>query len=97
MASQGLFFQWDGRKAKENFRKHQVSFEEASTVFGDPLSSTIADPLHLSAEEERFVTLGRSTQARTLVVVHLDRGGHIRIISARRATRREILNYEEGR
>jgi uncharacterized DUF497 family protein len=90
-----LFFEWDEDKASQNIRKHGVSFEEAATVFGHPLSLTINDPLH-STEEERFVTIGLSFRHRVLVVVHMDRGDSIRIISARVATRRERKLYEEG-
>ena len=90
-----LLFEWDRAKASRNIRKHRVSFEEAATVFGDPLSRTIEDPQH-SAQEERFVTIGGSNQRRLLVVVHTDRGDTIRIISARTATRRERKSYEEG-
>lgn len=89
-----LTFEWDEKKAKQNLRKHGVSFEEAATVFGDPLSLTIEDPL-CSGEEERFVTMGMSIQGRLLVVVHTERGDNIRIISARRATRHERKTYEE--
>jgi uncharacterized DUF497 family protein len=91
----GLTFEWDENKARQNLKKHGVSFEEASTVFGDPLSSTIPDPLH-SDEEDRFVILGESHCRRLLVVVFAERGDHIRIISARRASRRERREYEEG-
>ena len=91
----GLTFEWDMNKAEENLKKHGVSFEEAATVFGDPLSLTIDDPLH-SVEEERLVTLGQSYKHRIVVVVHVDRGENIRIIGARPATRRERSNYEKG-
>jgi uncharacterized DUF497 family protein len=91
-----LRFDWDPRKAHSNRTKHGVSFEEASTVFADPLSSTIPDPFHSSPNDERFVILGSSRRGRLLVVVHLDLGDLIRIISARRATRRERRAYEEG-
>jgi uncharacterized DUF497 family protein len=90
-----LTFEWDGNKAKRNFKKHGISFEEASTVFGDPRARTIHDPLH-SEEEDRFVNLGESQRRRLLVVVFTERGGKIRIISARVATRLERDNYEEG-
>lgn len=90
-----LSFEWDGRKAKANIAKHGVSFEEASTVFGDPLSLTIPDPAH-SKGEDRSVVLGQSHQRKLLVVVHTERGDNIRIISARRASRRERKCYEEG-
>ena len=90
-----LEFEWDEDKAKTNLKKHRVSFEEASSVFGDPLALTIPDPLH-SEEEDRFVTLGESHRHRLLVVVSTDRGNKIRIISARVATRRERKDYEKG-
>lgn len=88
-----MVFEWDERKAQANLNKHQVSFEEASTVFGDPLSLTIDDPVH-SEEESRFVTVGKSITGRVLIVVHSDRGDYIRIISARKATRHERKQYE---
>ncbi|HSE36360.1 MAG TPA: BrnT family toxin [Blastocatellia bacterium] len=88
-----MVFEWDERKAQANLKKHQVSFEEASTVFGDPLSLTIDDPVH-SEEESRFVTVGKSITGRVLIVVHSDRGDYIRIISARKATRHERKQYE---
>ncbi len=91
----GLLFEWDERKAKQNLGKHGVSFEEASTVFGDTLSVTIDAPFH-SMREQRCVTLGHSTKQRLLVVVHTDRSGRIRIISARVATRHERNTYEEA-
>ena len=90
-----LEFEWDPAKARVNLRKHAVSFEEAATVFGDPLSVTIGDPLH-STDEQRFIIVGRSRQGRIIVVVHVDRGHRIRIISARLATRRERRKYEEA-
>lgn len=90
----GLAFEWDFHKAQENFKKHRVSFEEAVAVFGDPLSLTIHDPLH-SHGEDRFVITGRSLRHRLLVVMHMERKGAIRIISAREATKRERRNYEE--
>ncbi len=91
----GLLFEWDERKAKQNLGKYGVSFEEASTVFGDTLSVTIDDPLH-SMREQRCVTLGHSTKQRLLVVVHTSRRGRIRLISARVATRHERNTYEEA-
>ena len=89
-------FEWDEGKAAENLTKHGVSFSEASTVFADPLSRTIPDPLH-SEEEDRFVVLGQSGLQHTLVVVHTYRGEVIRIISARIATSRERRDYERGK
>ena len=90
-----LTFEWHSPKARSNFAKHGVGFEEASTVFGDPLSLTIPDPEH-SRMEERFVTMGTAFTGKLLVVVHTDRGDNIRIISARRASRRERKGYEKG-
>ena len=92
----GLIFEWDPNKARMNWGKHRVAFEEASSVFADPLSLTIADPLHSGGGEERFVTIGMSYRGRALVVVHCDRGTVIRIISARRATRPERNAYEKN-
>ncbi len=88
-----LKFQWNSSKAKENLRKHDVSFEEASTVFSDFLSLTIPDPLH-SETEERLVIIGYSQKQRLLVVVHTEIGDVIRIISARKATSYERKTYE---
>jgi len=90
-----LNFEWDEMKAGTNAAKHGVSFEEAATVFADPLSLTIPDPAH-SQEEVRFIILGRSHRGILLVVVHVERGDNLRIISARRAGRAERKNYEEG-
>jgi uncharacterized DUF497 family protein len=89
-----LTFEWDLRKARSNRAKHGVGFEEASTIFADSLSLTIADPEH-SLAEKRFITMGRAFNRKLLVVVHTDRGDNIRIISARRASRRERKFYEE--
>lgn len=90
-----LSFEWDEHKAKSNLAKHGVSFEEAATVFGDPLSLTIPDPAHSHAED-RFIVIGSSALQKLLVVAHTDRGDNIRIISARRATKRERKSYEEN-
>jgi uncharacterized DUF497 family protein len=89
-----LTFEWDSRKARSNLAKHGVGFEEASTIFGDPLSLTIPDPEH-SLAEKRHITMGRAFNGKLLVVVHTDRDDNIRIISARRANRRERKFYEE--
>lgn len=86
-------FEWDPRKAAANLAKHGVSFEEASTAFGDSLAMTIPDPLH-SVDEPRFVTVGQSSSALLVVVVHTDRE-IVRIISARRATPHERRTYGE--
>ncbi len=91
----GLLFEWDPKKALLNLKRHGISFDEASTAFRDPLSQTIEDPLH-SENEERFVLIGRTIQGRILVIVHTDRGERIRIISARLATKKERLRYEEN-
>jgi uncharacterized DUF497 family protein len=86
-------FEWDDAKARRNLRKHGVSFEEAVTVFYDPLSATFDDPDH-SAEEPRFITVGNSARGRLLIVAHTERGATIRIINARRATARERERHE---
>jgi uncharacterized DUF497 family protein len=88
-------FEWDARKAAVNLRKHRVSFNEAATVFGDFLSTTVADPDH-SADEHRCITVGWSNQGRLLMVAYAERGDRIRIISARILTRRERRTYEEA-
>ena len=88
-------FAWDPRKAAGNLAKHGVGFEEASTVFGDPLGRIVTDPRH-SSEEERFVLLGLSETGRLIAVMYVERGEAIRIISARRATHRERRDYEES-
>ena len=87
-------FEWDPRKARSNLRKHGVSFGEASTVFGDPLATFYEDPDH-SILEQRYLTIGRSTKGRLLHVAFADRGGHIRIIQARKLTKNEREQYEE--
>jgi uncharacterized DUF497 family protein len=86
-------FEWDPEKAAENLRRHQVSFEEAETVFVDPLAVTLPDPDH-SEGEERYLRLGYSMRLRLLVVSYTERQDTTRIISARRATRKERRNYE---
>ncbi len=90
----GLVFEWSSDKAARNKEKHGVTFGEAATAFADPLSLTIEDPLH-STSEQRLVLLGMSSRSRLLVVVHTEREGTIRIISARVASRRERRQYEE--
>ncbi len=90
-----LAFEWDPRKAALNLAKHKISFDEAVTAFGDPLGQIVDDPRH-SADEERFVLLGRSGRRRLLVVMFTERGEAIRLISARRATPRERRGHEEG-
>jgi uncharacterized protein len=90
-----LQFEWDSAKARSNFTKHDVSFDEASTAFRDVFSITIDDPLH-SADEERYILVGLSCRNRLLVVVHTERGGRVRLISARIASRKERKCYEEN-
>ena len=90
----GLIFEWDPEKAEINKRKHGVSFEEAATAFGDALSITVPDPDH-SVGEHRFIFIGRTHTGKTVVVAHSERRNRIRLISARRATRREMRAYEE--
>ncbi|PSB36255.1 hypothetical protein C7B69_04820 [filamentous cyanobacterium Phorm 46] len=88
-------FQWDSNKASSNAKKHGVSFEEAVTVFGDPLAITISDHDH-SVGEFRLLTIGQSKLQRLLVVSHTEREGEVRLISARLATRQERKSYESG-
>lgn len=86
-------FEWDREKAKKNLRKHRVSFDEAMTVFYEPLSATFDDPDH-SDDEQRLITVGYSSHGRLLVVSHTERGKTIRIISARSATAHERKRHE---
>jgi uncharacterized protein len=86
-------FEWDPDKAQKNFANHGVSFDEAATVFGDPLAVTIDDPDH-SHDEQRFLTTGLSKSQRSIIVAHTDREGRVRIISAREVTPRERNQYE---
>ncbi len=88
-----MHFEWDVQKARENVKKHKVSFDEAMTVFYDPLSATFDDPDH-SVNEERFITIGYSSKSRLLVVSHIERGGIMRIINARLATMQERKRHE---
>jgi len=87
-------FEWDARKTDANLKKHGVSFGEAVTAFGDPLSMNMSDPDH-SEGEQRFVVLGASTTSRLLVVSYTERPPRTRIISARLATKQERQQYEE--
>jgi uncharacterized DUF497 family protein len=88
-------FEWDAEKARENLRKHGVSFDEAVTAFNDRLSALLPDPDH-SVGEQRYLVMGQSTRGRLLVVSFVERPPRTRIISARLATRRERHDYEEG-
>ena len=91
-----LNFEWDEEKANENSKKYKVTFEEARTIFNDPFSITISDPQH-SIYEYRFIDIGYSSKERLLVMVYTERGSNIRIISCRKATKKERRFYEEGR
>ena len=86
-------FQWDRDKAEVNLRKHRVSFDEAATIFFDPLSATIPDPDH-SVGEQRFITVGSSSRGRLLVVAHTERRSTLRIINARPASATERKRHE---
>jgi uncharacterized DUF497 family protein len=88
-------FEWDSKKATENIQKHGVAFQEAATVFGDPLAITFDDPDH-SLSESRHITFGLSLQKRLIVVSHTERGDRTRIISARLMDNKERKIYEEG-
>lgn len=91
----GVSFEWDARKAASNLRKHEVSFEEAMRVFGDPLAQIFDDPVY-SDDERRELIVGHSSPRRLLIVSFVERGSAVRILSARRTTRRERRDYEEG-
>ncbi|MDR4505949.1 MAG: BrnT family toxin [Candidatus Scalindua sp.] len=88
-------FEWDKKKAASNEIKHGVSFQEAGTIFGDPLALTYNDPDH-SINENRYITFGISRLGKNLVVSHTERGDKTRIISARQMTKNERTIYEEG-
>lgn len=92
----GSAFEWDVKKASANLERHGVSFEEAVTVFEDPLAK-LHDDLDHSASERRVIIIGESLQGRLLLVSFNDRGSSIRLISARPVTRRERHDYEEDR
>jgi uncharacterized DUF497 family protein len=89
-------FEWDDQKAASNDTKHGVSFDEASTVFANPLAAIFNDEAH-SDNEMREVIIGHSAKGRLLIVVFTERAeGVVRIISARQATKRERHDYEEN-
>lgn len=90
-----LIFEWDEAKSISNLSKHGIAFVEAATVFHDELGLLMQDPFH-STIEDRFLLIGTSIERRILIVVHLERGERIRIISARLATARERRDYEQG-
>lgn len=91
-----LIFEWDENKADQNLRKHGVSFEEAKTVFNDCFAQTIFDPDH-SIAEDRYIDLGLSSKGRFIVVSYTERGNNIRIISSRKAKKKEQKYYEGKR
>ncbi len=88
-----MLFDWDENKAKSNLDKHGVSFDEATSVFDDPLFLTFADLEH-SIHEQRFIIMGESTKGKLLVVSYTEKQNHTRLISARPATRKERKAYE---
>ncbi|MGK7887405.1 MAG: BrnT family toxin [Crocosphaera sp.] len=88
-------FEWDENKAKQNLSKHGVSFEEAKTIFDDPLYVDFYDPDH-SENEERYLIIGQSNQRRILILSYTERGNKIRLISAREVTPNERKTYEQG-
>jgi uncharacterized DUF497 family protein len=90
-----MHFEWDPKKARSNFKKHKVSFEEAATALSDPLAATGVDPDH-STDEFRYITFGISERGRLLVIAHTEERDSIRIISARLARKGEQKIYEEG-
>jgi uncharacterized DUF497 family protein len=92
----GLIFEWDDNKGTANAIKHGVAFTEAGTIFGDEQSITIPDFKH-SRKEPRFITMGMSQNGRLLIVIHTERGNHLRIISARPASRKERKQYEKAK
>jgi len=87
--------EWDPAKALANFARHGITFAEAAAVLRDPLELTVADPDH-SIGEDRYVSIGTAATGRLLVVGYTERRGKIRLIFARRATRRERHDYEEA-
>ncbi len=89
-----LNFEWNEEKARANLKKHRVSFDETISVFDDPRLITFLDLFH-SESEERYLSIGISSQGRVLIVAHTDRQGRIRIISCRKATTSERRQYEE--
>jgi len=90
-----LRFEWDRDKARQNLKKHGISFEDASEVFSDALAANVEDTTH-SNDENRSIIIGQTSKRRLLLVVYSERGESLRIISARAATRREVMIYEEG-
>ncbi len=90
-----LGFEWDERKAQSNLAKHGVGFEEAASVFGDALAASFPDADHSTQGERRMITVGFASSGRLLFVSHVERGGRIRLVSARLATARERKRHEQ--
>jgi len=88
-------FEWDEAKAAANLAKHDVAFEEAKTVFDDPLYVDFYDPDH-SQDEHRYIIIGQSSEGRVLIVSYTERNDTVRLINARQVTRAERETYEEG-
>ena len=93
--TRGVGFEWNDRKEAQHLENHGIDFRESIEAFDDPLALVRADPEH-SGDEHRFIIIGRSKRERVLLTVFTERGAEIRIISSRRATRREVRDYEEG-
>ena len=91
----GLRFEWDPGKAARNIKRHGISFDEAATIFDDPMFTTVIDQEH-SSDEERYITIGLSSGGRLLIIAHTDREGQVRIISVRKATKKEERFYAEA-
>jgi uncharacterized protein len=91
----GMEFDWDSKKAAANLKKHGLSFQEAATMFGDPMAYMVADPNH-SEDEDRYVSIGYTETGRLVVVSHTEHEGVTRIISPRKANRKERKSHEEG-
>jgi len=90
-----FLFEWYEEKARDNLRKHKVSFEEGATIFNDPFVASMPDPDH-SDKEQRYIAIGHSSKGRLLVVSYTERRQKTRLISCRRATPTERRSYEEG-
>ncbi len=91
----GLHFEWDDNKARLNLKNHAIGFDEAATVFTDPLARIFDDEIH-SSEEDREIIIGHSSKGQLLLVCFTERGDVVRMISARKTTRKERSDYEEN-
>jgi len=90
-----VIYEWDSRKAQKNLQKHALSFDEATSAFLDPMAITFPDPDHSEAED-REITIASSGKGRVIFVSHCERAGHLRIVSARKATPKERRQYEQA-